>query len=157
MWQLLKGKAWWMVIVPLKKKTLKRPKSKQEASLSFSLSLFRSLSLFLLWLSVGLLPWLSRLIVNRPGCMSVAIISWITAWVGNDRCRGRPLFIWEASVRLMDWLHWAETGMICHLLCVSLCFCKYLTGQTKGVCSPEQCPKVSKTNYKSLQGHLYFE
>ena len=153
MWQLLKGKAWWMVIVLLKK-NWRDQKANKKPPPPRSLSLFRSL---FPWLSVCRLPWLSRLIVNRPGCMSVAIISWITAWLGNDRCRGRPLLIWEASVRLMDWSHSAETRMICQLLCVSSCFCKYLTGQTKGVCSAEQCPKVRKNNYRSLQGHLYFE
>lgn len=57
------------------KKEAEKMKRKQEASFLF------------------LLSWLYRLIVNRPGCMSIAIISWIKAWGGNDRCRKRPLFI----------------------------------------------------------------
>lgn len=50
---------------------------------------------------------------------------------------------------LMDWLHSVDTRMICHLLCVSLCFCKHSTGQTKGLSHGEQCPEVSKYNYKT--------
>lgn len=94
--------------------------------------------------------------MNRPGRMSVAIISWITAWGRNDRCRKRPLFILEASVCLMDWLRLLDTRMICHLLCVSLWFCKHLTKQTEGLFHVEQCPKVPTkgTESVSLQGHL---